>query len=316
MTRKVFNQEEITNLIPHRFENILLDEVEVYKEGEIQKGRLKLKIDENDTLNRNVFFKEVAGEKCIIEPVYMEILALSAIIIMSPLAKGITVYFSSINAYKKSKDIKLGEMLVGEIQAVKAKGDFHKFNGVIMNEKGEEIMSGSLMAFAMDENVDMGDAEKKQVEVPVEKMNEIISDDQMAWKSKYMKFADEIVDISEDSIVVKYTYPEAHILTKGHFPGNPVMMGVSQWKTAVEAIGVFVGKQTKLSGNVVVTADVEIVKSDGVVASEVKRCVCSGEAGKGMMPMSVDSVKRVLLRDIVRPNDVLYSVVKNIHIEQ
>lgn len=57
------------------------------------------------------------------------------------------------------------------------------------------------------------------------------------------RFIDEIVEISEDYIVGRYTFKEDEYFYKGHFPGDPVTPGVilteAMAQTGVVALGLY-----------------------------------------------------------------------------
>ncbi|OGH98686.1 MAG: hypothetical protein A2X42_02405 [Candidatus Margulisbacteria bacterium GWF2_38_17] len=318
---KNLNQEEIKNLLPHRYENLLIDEEDIYEEEAIKKGVLKLTVNKNDSLKRDVFFKETKDNKVFIEPVYMEILALGSIVSMGTLPEGITAFFSAITNYKKNGDIKEGQLLIGEVEKGKAKGDFHRFSGVIKNENNDLIAEGDLMAFAMNASLGVADSDKKQIEIPNKTMEEIVQKNHFSWKSSSMVFVDKIVNYNEEgTIVTEYTYPQDHVFTQGHFPGNPVMMGISQWIAGADALWLYASKQLA-AGNiagtsVTLSADIDIVKSDGTVTAELKNCVCSAPIiGNVLGEMSVTSTKKLYFRDIVKPNDSLVIIAKNILIQ-
>ena len=51
-----------------------------------------------------------------------------------------------------------------------------------------------------------------------------------ASKSPGMTFVDAYHPLDDpNEFLFSYKYPSSHPLIQGHFPGNPVMMGVCQW---------------------------------------------------------------------------------------
>ncbi len=62
-------------------------------------------------------------------------------------------------------------------------------------------------------------------------------------QQKPFRFLDEILEISETSIVGKYTYRPDEFFYAGHFPGNPVTPGVilleTMAQTGVVALGIY-----------------------------------------------------------------------------
>ncbi len=48
------------------------------------------------------------------------------------------------------------------------------------------------------------------------------------------RFANEIIEVSEDKVVADFTFPEKADFYKGHFPGNPVTPGTILLESAVQ----------------------------------------------------------------------------------
>ena len=55
------------------------------------------------------------------------------------------------------------------------------------------------------------------------------------------RFIDEIVEIGDDHVVARYTFPEDADFYRGHFPGNPITPGVILIETAAQAAVVAFG---------------------------------------------------------------------------
>lgn len=314
---KNMNQESIKKIIPHRYENLLLDEEDIFEENGINKGKFRLSVSSEDPHSRQVFMRKSGDQEVFIEPTYMEILALGSIVSMGELPEGVTAFFSAITNYKKTGDIALGQVLLGDVEKGKAKGDFHRFSGRILSANGDVVAEGDLMAFAMKASDTLIDVDKKQIEVPANNLNHSVDKSRISWKRSDLIFADTVYDQGENWITTAYTYPQDHIFTKGHFPGNPVMMGINQWIAGADAAYLFLDRLAlsgKLaSGSITLTCDVELMKSDGVVTSEIKGLVCSATISDGQVgPMSVDATKKLYFRDVVKPLDQLIISAKNI----
>ena len=100
-------------------------------------------------------------------------------------------------------------------------------------------------------------------------------------------------------------YPPDHPLTKGHFPGNPVMMGATQWMAASDALD-WLAFALIEAGDICcpteIKADVLLQKDDGTVVAEV-----GGMANRytrtndgRVLPQTV-ATKRIGFRDMVHP---------------
>ena len=225
----VIDQEKIKEHIIHRHENILLDRIllEAIDDG---KGNLEVCINENDSLGRDIFLtKKKQEHKVILTPVFMEIMALAAITCSGKVEEGQVVFFTGISQFEKITDLPMGETCKGFVEKISEKKGFLKYKGDLKTESGKIAATGSMTAYFMQESEQEGDeGTKKTIELPsISQLQPI--DKQSYPKQASMVLADSIAIISDASCIVSYTYPEDHPLNKGHFPGNPVMMGVMQW---------------------------------------------------------------------------------------
>lgn len=310
--------EEIKETIPHRYENVLMDRAEIYKENDSRMCDLYLTLDENDEHGRDIFLKKQGDDTVVTEHAYMEILALGTIVSMKPLPENVTVYFSAITNYKKIDHIKAGEVLTGITSEGRSKGDFYRFKGKIVNPAGNEIVSASLMAFGMQGvAAETDESEKNKIEIPGFNLDIAIDKSIIGWKSADMFFADKVKRLSDNDIVTEYIYPEDHPFTKGHFPNNPVMMGVTQWIAGSDAVWLFVNELDELrkSNKISVTCDINVIKENGVIATEIKKCTSEIAVKDGELEaIDVVEMKKLYFRDIVKPKDKLYIHAYNITI--
>ena len=116
-----------------------------------------------------------------------------------------------------------------------------------------------------------------------------------------MVFADAVTayDPAAPALTTRYTYPANHPLTKGHFPGNPVMMGVLQW-AAVEDAARLLAAKAALTGDVAFTA--EILRPDGTLIADVKDLVLAFGDG----PPYTRSLSRIGFRGMVKPLEEIH----------
>ena len=75
-------------------------------------------------------------------------------------------------------------------------------------------------------------------------MGDVLSNEEvlaMVPQQEPFRFIDEIVELSEDHIVARYTFREDADFYRGHFPGNPITPGVILTETAAQAAVVAFG---------------------------------------------------------------------------
>ena len=144
----LLKQDEIKEAIPHRYENLLVDEVDIDEQSETLSGTLSLTISEEDALNRQIFFtKTDASTASITVPVYAEIMALASIVSSrSRLKDGYTTIFAGIANFKRHNFHALGDTLRGKMSLVTDRKGFYKYEGHLENDAGL-LCEGNLTAF-------------------------------------------------------------------------------------------------------------------------------------------------------------------------
>ncbi len=304
------NREDILALIPHRFENVLIDEADCTDAG----ASAALRIENDDPLNRGFFARTDGDEPTLLEHALAEHLALVALCQLGPLGPGELGFFSAINNFQQSGRLPLSEPIYSELTRERDRGAFRRFKGSVLNARKEVVAKADIMAFIMDTTQPQTD-ERKRLPLPEMNICEAVSLDAYFWKRPELCFVAALrrLDAEAGEAVLSYTYPADHPLTRGHFPGNPVMMGITQWIGASDALDqvAFARSQAgelPLPGSL--TADVLIQKSDGTVAAEISGLVNRYEQdAAGRLRSETTATKRIGFRDIVRPGDELvYSV--------
>src|SRR5688572_21698922 len=99
MVVRTFSQADIEALIPHRYENVLVDEVQMRNDNGEIKARLSLSISASDPLGRNLFFTQHPPQT-LLTSFTMEILALGSIVCSDKLIPGYPVFFTTISNFK------------------------------------------------------------------------------------------------------------------------------------------------------------------------------------------------------------------------
>ena len=144
-------------------------------------------------------------------------------------------------------------------------------------------------------------------------MSEAVDRSAFGWKRPEMVFVDEMITIDPSGRTAgfAYTYPEDHPFTEGHFPGNPVMMGITEWMSvsdAVSALTMELARRGELEpGGYLVKCSGELLRDDGTIVAEVKGMTKRMTLGAGGQcgPPEILGTRRVVFRDMVRPAEPL-----------
>lgn len=297
--------DALLSYLPHRFENVLIDSV-VIKSDEL--GSLFIHISEKDSQGRHLFLKQKNEfQSVLVSPVLMEILALGSIVSRNVVVSNETVVFASISNFEKLSDFNASTNVRGSVTLTSNKGGFLKYKGLL--ESNSLICKGDMLAFFTSGSLNQDIPEDASpisyaTSTPIEKPS---------FKSEWMHCADALCEISETSITTQYTYPENHPLIRGHFPGNPLMMGVMQWMSVEDALLVFCQKNN-LDGHRKFTCDATLIKDNGVVVSEIKSITLSSWVNcEGMFNQTdIIATKKIAFRTTVRPGETIFIRVENI----
>jgi len=306
------NQYDIEKRIQHRFENQLIDGAEIMgSEGE-GRGTLHLCIVENDARNRNLFLKKkFKNQKQVLIPaVCMEILAIGSIVTSGTLKPNQAVFFASIMDFKKGIDATEGVSIHGETFKMSEKASFLKYKGTLTQEN-QIVAEGNMMAFFLndsDRNLDLN-AKKilpvplLPVSLPSEKVNQ--------YKCESMMLCDALGLVEADQTVGIYTFTPTHPTHKGHFPGNPVMMGVMQWMTLEDTLLSWAretGHRGSLRGNAC------LMQTDGVLVAEVKQFEADVwiDDPNYVDQVEIFKIQKIIFRTMVKPNETILIHIQNL----
>jgi len=305
---KELNQEEIKKHIIHRYENLMLDSI-TFSEDQEYSGSLTLSISKNDSLNRNLFLKEHYNNSLVLQtPLLMEILALGSIVVSGTLKPDEMVIFAAISNFKTTAHYKENTTLNGNVSRITAKNSFLKYKGNL-HHQDTPIATGDMMAFftkITHENIpEISDFSPPQgLWSPVKKENR--------YKLEPTIMADEF--ISDDTLITsRYTYPATHPLTKGHFPKNPLMMGVMQWMSIEDALCAYLEKE-KITGIHNWRCSATIFNQKNHKIADFKDVSLQSWINEQNIPNQVEitETKRINFRNMVKPEDTIYTVITNL----
>jgi 3-hydroxymyristoyl/3-hydroxydecanoyl-(acyl carrier protein) dehydratase len=316
MTR-VIQQETIKEHIIHRYENLLLDEVTIGESSDNITGSFKLCIAKDDPLSRQIFSKNKESNKKILTPqLCMESLALASIVCSGKLEKGQMAIFAGISNFKKEKDIPFGKTIIGEVEKQGGKAGFLKFKGVLKDDSGELISSGNMMAYFVDNEMSNEAEEAKKIDPITLPENKTAIDKTSYPKPAQMVILDNILETKENSILGEYTYPTTHPFTKGHFPENPIMMGIMQW-TSLEDLAFQFARSAKLPNKTTLKGNAVLFKKDFTIVAEIKgfECISYTNDDNILDQCDVLSTQKIVFRNMVRPGETIFISLNNIIIQ-
>ena len=268
-------EKTITNIekyMLHRYENILVDTVKIPDADTIQ-GSLELNIPTNDPLNRTLFFKDHLNQQSVLNiSIYMEILALAGIVILQTAIKDkpnidATIIFATISNFEKLGHYPVGSDLKGNLTFISSKKGFTKFSGTL-ETNSSQICKGTICAFEKPPSTPQPTPTASDITFPT--ITKTIYSKTNRHKPDNMILCDTITKISSKECLSTYTYPDSHPLTKGHFPSNPIMMGVMQWMAIEDALCAFL-EQEVISGNHEWTLNASIYNQDKIKIADLSR---------------------------------------------
>ena len=312
---RTLEQKEILEIIPHRYENVLLDRIELSEGAETERsGRGQVNFSTGDEKGRDIFLvRDQAGNDIYYPYMYMEFFALGAITLMEEKIRGgLVAVFSSIRKVSVSGTASAGNELISQVAVKGISSGFHRFAGTVQGEGGT-LSDLQIMAYGVDFSSDepAPDSAAKQVELPDCTEETDVDPQLFAYKSSDLVCADRIRSFSEDEkcIVTEYTYPDSHPFVKGHFLDNPVMMGIMQVVTAADCTELLAGRLGREHHTI--ETDSSLIRDDGTLVCEIKG-LCLSIDSQGVFP-EPKAIKMVAFRDMVKPGEKLYcrSVVRS-----
>ena len=310
---RIVSGEEILAAMPHRYENILVDQVCIPSEMHGSGGSLSVKISRDDAFGRFIFAKQKRpGEWVVLVTVFMEILALGSIVGSCKIGPNILTFFAGISNFEKLGDLFIGQEAKGTVEKKKDKGGFLLCGGQLYS--GDALVAkGDMLAFFVDSTQPVSASAKKIVSVDLThdfEMN-LIKDPDLKSPDMYMIDTLVMDRLPEGRALAHYTYPTTHPLVKGHFPGRPVMMGVCQWmmvEDAVLALACRWKNAQDRQGLYRVSGFAELIKPDGTSVCEIKSFEVQVYMDVPGFLNQVELLKteKISFRDSVSPGEKVY----------
>ncbi len=309
---------EIPSLIPHRFENLLIDSATATITDTSYEGVTHLTIPTADPQGRDIFSKQkTPTQRVILATVFMEILALGSIVCSGASSDEVMVFFASISKFVKHGDLRLDSPIEGHIRKKKSKGEFLICEGTIQQDN-MVIASGDMMAFFFKKTDAQQDSIKKVSDsVTIQDTIHIPLVKDPALKNPYMYMTDALIHREATTAMGAYTFPTQHPLIRGHFPDRPVLMGVLQWMMIEDTLLALAleWKKEGITGQHHVTLAAELVKKDLTVVCEIKgiEAITYIDCPPYLNQVEIIKTDKVVFRDTVSPGETVYISLTNIH---
>ncbi len=295
----ILKQNDIKRYILHRHENLLLDTIE--------DESLNLTINEKDNLNRSFFLTHYDNSPKIASTIAMEILALLSIVNSGKTPTGKMVVFAGILNFKLNAPLPLNQLIQGSSIKVSDKAGFIKYRGTLTC-KDTLLAQGEMLAVITEEST-TNDIPKTLESIPEISTGNPIQKDS-SYKNPFLYIIDHYISDSKTTCLTQYTFPTTHPLIKGHFPQNPIMMGVLQWLSIEDACRYY-AKRHYQNKNVTLTGNAVLFKSDSSLVAEVKQFEVDITQRHTTVAILVGT-KRISFRQLIRPKDTIYTYLTDI----
>lgn len=289
MTEQRLDRATLHDWLPHRGLNLFLDEV-VIADG-AKKASSTTLIGPGDP--RQIFSQEYPGGITAWYPPFLfELLALTGVTLVKPhLAPNGVAVFSAISNVVIQGPVPMFTAVRAQSELVRLRTGFHQHKAqILIND--QPIFFGDIMSGEVDSSV------LTQSRIPEPLPAACVGEPVPAcpWKHPRMRFIDTMTtfDAAQGKIECAYTYPADHPFVPGHFPGGPIMMGVTQLAAACDAGALALARMGAKRGSI----SGEIVRPSGEVVFTLKDVVME------LSPIPViHSMSRCTFRALVVPGD-------------
>jgi 3-hydroxymyristoyl/3-hydroxydecanoyl-(acyl carrier protein) dehydratase len=175
-----------------------------------------------------------------------------------------------------------------------------------------------LAFFAEKSDLPHSQSAKKAVDFVAPQLDiPIFKDPELKSPAMYAVDALRYEDPTHQEALFSYTFPDTHPLVKGHFPDQPVMMGVMQWLSIEDSIRFLATRWSSVWGqNGLIKGSADLVKTDGTSVCEVKNFgVSLLWRPDGTPYVDTVSTDKISFRDAVSPNEPLFIHLKSLTFE-
>jgi 3-hydroxymyristoyl/3-hydroxydecanoyl-(acyl carrier protein) dehydratase len=282
--------EELLEAMPHRGRNVLIDSYEDDGEGG---GRATLTIAPGDPAGRDLFLVSDESVLRYASVFLVEHVALNSVMILrEEMGGGRLAYFSAVTKFESHGTAPAGTPLVSHVTRGRDRREFRSFKALVETESGSPVLTVHFMAYlaARGERPDTA----ATAAAP--------ADFCRPSPELFPGIDPALVFVGEPDAEGRSggVYPEDHPLCAGHFPGAPVMMGMSQWMAVAERAAL-----AAPAGESEVFGDGAIARADGSPVLDVTglRAAVRKDSGGRVRSLRLLETRKVAFRGMVFPGD-------------
>ena len=213
-------RDEMLEVMPHRGRNVLIDD---YEEAGAGVGRATLTIAPGDPYGRDLFLVREDGALRYSAFFLVEHVALNSVMILrADMGGGRLAYFSAVTGFASHGTAAAGTPLVSTVTRGRDRREFRTFSAEVATADGAPVLSVGFMAYLAPR----GERPDTQAAAAAPDGFCRPAPERFPGLDPALVFCGD-PDAEGRSGGV---YPADHPLCEGHFPGAPVMMGMTQWK--------------------------------------------------------------------------------------
>lgn len=284
---EVMAGEALLAVMPHRGRNVLID---AYADDGAGAGRGRLAVAPGDPAGRDLFLVRSPEGLRYPEVFLVEHAALvSVMILREDMGGGRLAFFSTVSRFEGRGTAPAGAPLESRVTRGRDRGEFRSFSARIAVAGGEPFLGVDFMAYLAPRGY-RPEARTDRPEAPA-----------VAAEPGLFPCLDPSLAFLGGPERDRGVYPADHPLCEGHFPGAPVMMGMTQWLAVAERASLAVppGERGEVSGSG------SIARLDGRPVVDVAglRVLAARDPGGRVTDLRILATKRVAFRERIEPGD-------------
>ena len=297
MPMLTLDTETLKTWLPHRGVNLIPDLITLSPDR--RSSTSSTQVMSKDVRGRELMARtDGQGRSVWQEAFLVELMALTGIPIVSEqlAAQGQVAVFSMISKVEVHSSAPIRSAITGHARIERERGGFTTFSAIAEVE-GRKVLTVEIMSGAAV----MSEIASFPVRPFHGQLPTVAEVGPFAWKPAPLRFVERIMheEPQERKLACSYVYPPMHPFVPGHFPGAPLMMGVTQWTAVADAAWIAAQRFGLAGGPVLVNGGVK--RQDGSDVLDVRDLRIEPD-GAGYR---ITATRRVAFREPVRPGDGL-----------